>query len=138
MPDLWIGDFEDIMPRYIVNDTEPESVASSATIHERSQPVYSQAGYQVDEDGYIVGNNVATGDPDPNAQRTEQYAIPQQRLDGKWVIPHPEEMPSASYVIPDTDPPVMLVDHLMAGFTDPVIEEYDPSWFPPPEPLPPA
>lgn len=120
------------MPRFIVNDTEQESIDSSNIIDERARPIYSQAGYEIDENGHIVGVNVGTGQSDPDAQRTERYAIPQQRLDGKWIIPHPEQMPSAQYVIPGTEPPVVLVDHLMAGLTDPVIEEYSSDWFPPP------
>jgi hypothetical protein len=120
------------MARYIVNDTEQDSLDASATIDERARPVYSQAGYEIDADGHIIGVNVGTGQSDPDAQRTERYAVPQQRLDGKWIIPHPECMPSATYVIPGTEPPVVLVDHLMAGLTDPVIEEYDPAWFPTP------
>lgn len=125
------------MTRYIVNETEQESIASANILHERAQPVYTDAGYEVDENGHIVGKNVGTGAPDPTAQKTEQYAIPLQRLDGKWIIPHPEGMPYASTIVPGTDPPVVMVDYLMAGLKEPIIEEYDPSWFPPPEPFPP-
>lgn len=33
----------------------------------------------------IVNKNALTGLPDPNVQKTESYAIPQQRItDGKW------------------------------------------------------
>src|SRR3954463_5664337 len=120
------------MARFIIDKDEKTSLESSAIIHERAGAVHSQAGYTVDEKGHIVGVNAASGKPDPNAQKTERYAIPEQRLDGKWVIPHPEQMPSAGYVIPGTEPPVIMVDYLMAGLKAPVIEEYDPSWFPPP------
>jgi hypothetical protein len=120
------------MPRFIVDKDEKTSLESSAIIHERAGAVYSQAGYTVDEKGHIVGVNADSGKPDPNAQKTERYAIPEQRLDGKWVIPHPEQMPAAGYVV-DEETGLTLVEHIMAGFVDPVIEEYDPSWFPPPE-----
>jgi hypothetical protein len=120
------------MARYIVDNDEKSSQASSAIVEDRSRPVYQDAGYEIDANGHIIGVNAATGESDHDAQRTEQYALPQQRLDGKWVIPHPEQMPAAGYVV-DMGTGLTLVEHIMAGFVDPVIEEYDPSWFPPPE-----
>lgn len=127
------------MPRYIVDDTEADSLASSRIIEERARPVYAGAGYEIDATGAIVGVNVATKTSDPTAQKTERYAVPEQRLDGKWVIPHPECMPSRDYVVvpaTETAPAVVLVDHLMAGLPDAVVEEYDSAWFPPKPGLP--
>lgn len=34
----------------------------------------------------IVGINAKTGLPEPTKQKTERWAIPQQRMDGKWVF----------------------------------------------------
>ena len=36
-----------------------------------------------------VGVNAKTGQPDPNATRTERWAVPQQIQDGRWVFPSP-------------------------------------------------
>lgn len=59
---------------YLVFDTEATAIAAEAMI--------CQLGGTP-----IVGVNAATGLPDPAAQQTERWAIPRQRLDGKWVFP---------------------------------------------------
>jgi hypothetical protein len=35
----------------------------------------------------LVGVNASTGELSPTSQRTERWAVPEQRLDGKWVFP---------------------------------------------------
>ena len=34
----------------------------------------------------IVGINAATGEPQPTKAKTERWAMPRQRMDGKWVF----------------------------------------------------
>ena len=38
-----------------------------------------------------VGVNAKTGQPAPEAQVTECWAIPQQIADGRWVFPSPDD-----------------------------------------------
>jgi hypothetical protein len=124
------------MAKYLIYDTEQLALDACAKIEQRARELYSSAGYQVDETGAIIGVNVATGQSDPGAQRTERYAVPEQRLDGKWIVPHPEQMPSAN-----VEQQGMLVkDYVAQDLTADLVEERQPDWFPPPpDPLvPPA
>ena len=60
--------------KYRVFDTEEQALAAEAQVSVAL--------------GYIkVGVNAATGLPDPTAQATERWAIPQQITDGRWVFP---------------------------------------------------
>ena len=64
--------------QYRVFATEAEAIAAAAQI----------AG----DIGCIkVGVNAATGLPDPTAQGTERWAIPQQIVDGRWVFQSPDD-----------------------------------------------
>ena len=38
-----------------------------------------------------VGTNAKTGEPEPQKQATERWAIPQQIVDGRWVFPSPDD-----------------------------------------------
>ena len=38
-----------------------------------------------------VGVNAKTGQPEPDKQVTERWAIPQQITDGRWVFPSPDD-----------------------------------------------
>jgi hypothetical protein len=119
------------MARWLVFDTEQEAIDASTAIETRSRELYAAEGYQIDESGAIIGVNVATGESAPTAQRTERYAIPMQRLDGKWIIPHPEGMPSA-----DIERQGFKVkDYVMQDLAAAVVEEQQPDWFPQPPPL---
>lgn len=47
----------------------------------------------------IVGINAATGEPQPTKAKTERWAMPRQRMDGKWVF---EKVPdSILATVPD-------------------------------------
>jgi len=60
--------------KYLVFNTEAEAFTAEALIAEEIGCV-------------VIGVNAATGLPDPTAQMTEQWAIPQQIVDGRWVFP---------------------------------------------------
>jgi hypothetical protein len=60
-------------PEYYVFDNEATAIAAEAMICQIGQTP-------------IIGINVATGLPEPDKQKTERWAIPQQRVDGKWVF----------------------------------------------------
>src|SRR5215469_12303350 len=61
----------------------------------------------------ITGKHAHDGSSAPEAQKTTTWAIPREIAPGGWGFPAPPK------------------DHLPSDCT---LEEYDPSWFPPPEP----
>ena len=70
----------------------------------------------------IVGKNAKTGQLDENKTKTIRWAIPKQRLDGKWVFPKINDEILLQY-------PQEIID----GFNSThnyVLEDYDSSWFP--------
>ena len=96
------------MIEYYVFDTEAEALAAEAYI--------SQAGGVP-----IIGINAATGQPMPNAAKTERWAIPAQRLDGKWTFPVVPDAIVAAY-------PEAVQIYFATNFTY-TIETYSESWF---------
>jgi len=70
----------------------------------------------------IVGKNAKTGQLEPNKAKTERWAIPEQRVDGKWVFPQ----------VPDAITAQFPEEVAIAFNTDypNVKEDYDESWFP--------
>ena len=60
--------------KYRVFDTEDEALAAEAQI-------------AADIGCIKVGVNAKTGQPEPDKQVTERWAIPQQIQDGRWVFP---------------------------------------------------
>ena len=98
------------MIEYYVFDTEATATAAEAAICQIGQTP-------------IVGINAATGLPEPEKQKTERWAIPQQRLDGKWVFP----------VVPKTitdNYPQSVRDGFNLAFPN-IIETYSETWFNP-------
>lgn len=71
------------------------------------------------QNGEIVGKR--NGVEDFSAQRTTRWDVPTQRLDGKWIISHPEKKLSNN--------PNDLTE-VMRNISLP-IEEFNSSWFPP-------
>jgi hypothetical protein len=64
--------------KYRAFDTESDAVAAEALV--------------AAEIGCVkVGINAKTGLPDPSAQATERWAVPQQIADGRWVFPSPDD-----------------------------------------------
>lgn len=64
--------------KYRIFDTEAEAIAAE-----------TQIAHDI---GCIkVGVNAKTGDPAPDKQSTERWAIPQETLQGKWVFPSPDD-----------------------------------------------
>jgi hypothetical protein len=64
--------------KYRVFDTEDEALAAEAQIAETIGCIK-------------VGVNAKTGQPEPDKQVTERWAIPQQISDGRWVLPSPDD-----------------------------------------------
>ena len=70
----------------------------------------------------IVGVNASTGEPMPDATKTERWAIPVQRIDGKWVFPYVGDELVSQY--PDS------VRGYFAENFPYVLEEFSQDWFP--------
>ena len=69
----------------------------------------------------ITNTNAATGEPDPDAQKTIRWAIPEQRVtDGKWFFPRVPADIIASF--PAEDVQAFIKGHTFS------IEEFKPSW----------
>jgi hypothetical protein len=64
--------------KYRIFDTEEQALAAEAQV-------------AVDIGCAKVGVNAKTGQPEPDKQVTERWAIPQQILDGRWVFPSSNE-----------------------------------------------
>jgi hypothetical protein len=64
--------------KYRIFDTEAEAIAAE-----------EQIAHDI---GCVkVGVNAKTGQPEPDKQATERWAIPQQIQDGRWVFPSPDD-----------------------------------------------
>jgi hypothetical protein len=70
-----------------------------------------------------VGVNAKTKQPAPDKQKTERWAVPQQRADGKWCFPC---VPTQSWT------GVVTYEQVQEWYANHpnTIEEYDRSWFP--------
>jgi hypothetical protein len=60
--------------KYRIFDTEQEAIAAEAQVAAAIGCIK-------------VGVNAKTGQPEPDKQATERWAIPQQIQDGRWVFP---------------------------------------------------
>lgn len=73
--------------------------------------------------GYpVAGVRASDGQPRPDAQKTERYAIPIERLDGKWVFPRIPQSIRDQY-------PQSVKDNFNNSYPH-TIEVYNPNWFP--------
>lgn len=64
--------------KYLIFDTEQEALAAEAKL---------AAAMGLAK----VGVNAKTGQPEPEKQVTERWAIPQQIQDGRWVFVSPDD-----------------------------------------------
>lgn len=124
------------MTRFLVSSTLDGAKALVAKIDDNGRLLYAARGYTVDKYGAIVGRNAATGLEDTKAQRTVTWAAPRQRLDGKWVVLHPENHVSSQMAIDAKK--TTAVSAIMDGVVPESIETdpEDGTWFviPPPPP----
>ena len=73
----------------------------------------------------ITGVNAATGQPQPNKQKTERWCSEiQERVDGKWCFPRIPESRMDAIGVPPEDRQAFL------DAFNPSIEEYQDGWFP--------
>jgi hypothetical protein len=64
--------------KYRIFDTEQEAIAAEAQVAAAIGCIK-------------VGVNAKTGQPEPDKQVTERWAIPQQIADGRWVFVSPDD-----------------------------------------------
>lgn len=123
--------------RYLVYGTQAEALADLALINARGRAFYSAAGYEIRADGAVIGED-ADGDPDPRGL-TVTWDVPRQRLDGKWVVLHPENQPMATRLLSEYVPgaaQIPILEIIMAGLASGdaalsgAAEDYAPSWWP--------
>lgn len=69
----------------------------------------------------IVCNNAKTGLPEPNKQKVERWAVPRQRLDGKWCF---QRVPADEI----NKVPQQVIDQFQTDHPH-TIEEYSENWF---------
>ena len=94
---------------YFVFDTEAEAIAAEAQI-------------SIIGNAPVLGRNAATGKIETEKGKTLRWAIPQQRLDGKWVFPYMGDERLAQF-------PQDTIDGFNSVFNY-VFEEYQSDWFP--------
>jgi hypothetical protein len=116
--------------RYVVFPTRVAALNGQATAFTRLTTELVARGHSLDAVLGLrgkLGNDVT--DAPLSAQRTTAWADPAQRLDGKWVIPHPEEHPLCQRFAAVKARVVTAIDNAIAG-TQVAIEEFSAAWFP--------
>jgi len=111
--------------RYLVYDTEQAAQTDVVNIDTVARAVFAAQGYSIREDGAVIGKRDGEDDP---AGVTTTWDVPRQRMDGKWVVAHPEGHPSAAFQTPSGT----VLELVMAGITAPA-ETGAPEWWPLPE-----
>lgn len=69
----------------------------------------------------ITGVNALTGELEPDAAKTERWAIPKERLDGKWCFPYVGDARVAMY-------PTDVANYFEDTYPN-TKEEYNDDWF---------
>ena len=92
-------------------------------VFDDEQTAINAEAYITDTGGApLEGVNAATGEVNEEAVKTERWAIPRRRNDGKWVMPYIGDAVVAQY--PDS-----VVDYFEDHFPN-TKEEYKADWFP--------
>jgi hypothetical protein len=116
--------------RFLVANDQAAAQAINDAIEVRGRELFSQFGYGVDEQGDIIGKRVSDGVLQPSAQRTTAWDVPRQRLDGKWIISHPENQAKSTTIVDQQG--TLASEYVMQDLAGTVIES-DPengTWFP--------
>lgn len=83
---------------FVFNDQTSAQVATDA-IAARGRELFAQFGYGVDAGGNIIGKRASDGVLQPDAQHTTTWDVPRQRLDGKWILLHPENQTRSTVIV---------------------------------------
>ncbi len=110
--------------RYLIFDTAKLAQDAADTIFNAAMLLYQAQGYTVTNNS-LVGRS--RGVDVPNAQTTTSWAKPVQRLDGKWIVRHPEAHPAGQVVMANGQLAITVIMDALG----PVVEEnYVDTWFP--------
>ena len=118
------------MARYYVLETEADAAALVADIDARGRQLFASAGFTIREDGAIVGKRDGVDDPQGV---TTTWAIPAQRKDGKWVVPHIEGQGSANTPLTQFNPAApegVTVQMFVGQGITATVETASPDWWP--------
>jgi hypothetical protein len=110
--------------RYFVFDSRVAARFLIRKINERMLTLFAARGYTVTANG-IVGKWVSDQTDNPT-DLTTTWTEERQRLDGKWVVLHPEKHPLRFRTAADRDGDIAeLIRDRVSDF----IEEEQPGWF---------
>lgn len=116
--------------RFLVFLDQASAVAAVEQINGNGRALFAARGYGVDENGDVEARRLSDGSIVHEA-KTQTWDVPRQRLDGKWIISHPENAMRADTVVDEqgaTGAEVVMVDVVFEA-----IEAFDDAWFPAPE-----
>ena len=113
--------------QYLIFSDEATATSAVAAIDAAARSLFPPS--LIDADGSLIG--VRGGHPDLSAARTVTWDVPQQRLDGKWVVQHPANLSTSSD--PAGNSGMTIAQFLIAGLGTVAIETYDALWFPLPQ-----
>jgi hypothetical protein len=111
--------------RWLVFNTQGQANAANTVFTNRMLQAYAKLGYTVQGNG-VIGRNVS-GSNKPQAQKTTNFAVPIRRLDGKWLIRHPETHPIANEVVEGVE---TWQQYILRDNPSTTIEEEQSSWWP--------
>lgn len=109
--------------RYLIYNSEALAQAATTAIFNTAMQLYTAEGRAVDTDG-LVGT--VNGVDAPDKSHTSRWDKPVQRLDGKWIISHPENHPAAEFILPNEATALSVI---MAQLGAVVEEERSDAWF---------
>ena len=108
--------------RYFVFETQRRAEDCQLAIFAFGKDLATRAGYATNAEGIIPKRKGRSA----NGQLVRRWDTPRQRLDGKWVVAHPEKHASFS------DP--IAAQMLMNSLPDAVVEVEDADiWWPAPD-----
>ena len=110
--------------RFLIYDTELEAQKSCDDIYAMALQLFVAQGFTV------IGGRVVLDESNPDTialSQTVRWDEPTQRLDGKWVVAHPEKYSKAQFEFPDGS---KSIDYVMAALGAVVVEEDSTDWFP--------
>lgn len=105
------------MVDYLVFDTQADADAAELTIRERGFQIAVLQGHTVMDGVLHFAGATGVG--------TERWDVPQQRVDGKWVVAHP----NSYFAAKDPDNGAAWLAIVMAGVGG-TVEAHSPTWWP--------
>lgn len=108
--------------RYLVFDNEQSALDADISVFAEIVSDFEGDGGSSDAQG-LIGKDKG-GQDRPDKTRTVRWSIPMTRLDGKWVLVHPE-----NYGMTERPGKQGLVAKMLRNFNSTPVEEYSDNWF---------